>query len=539
MKFLHSRFVLFAVVCIAFFLRVYSVSTNPPGITWDEASIGYNAYTILRTAKDEHGRFLPLDTFPAFGDYKPPVPIYLTVPFVAVFGLSELAVRFPSVLAGVATVVLLYLVVVELFYSSKKAKTYGLVSAALLTITPWHIMLSRAGFEANIALMFMILGILLVLQVRKRPSLLYICWLPFVAGVYTFNSARYAGPLIALGVAVYIYKALRVHAKKFVIGVCIAGIALLPIVPHLLSKQSRLRFEEVSIFTDLRTVLTANSRRGVDDMTKFSGIVHNRRIGYAREYMIHFFDHFEPRFLFIRGDGNPKFSIQDTGQLLIVSAPFLVLGIFTLFSQYPAIGWLLLWWLLVSIAPAAVARETPHALRTENALPVWLIFTAFGIVSSITYQVSRKKQIFLGAFYILLFTCNFFYFWHNLMVHYPKEYSGEWQYGYKNAIQLAIDVRDQYDTIVLTESIGRPYIYALFYEQYDPEKFWKTRDASFDAAGFYNVYGFDKFQFTQLGVGTYPGKVLYILSPKDVPKDAHIVETIKLLNGDPVLVAFD
>ncbi len=539
MKPWHQKIALFALVCIAFFLRVYHVSTNPPSISWDEASIGYNAYSILKTGKDEHGKFLPLDTFAAFGDYKPPVPIYLTVPFVAIFGLTELAVRLPSVIAGTLTVWIFYLFVLELLRKSKTVIPIAFVFAALLTISPWHIMLSRAGFEANIALLWMMLGAWLLLRAATKPTLLYICWLPFVAGIYTFNSARYAGPLIALGVAWLVRKELFKHSRVLIIGMLIAAVALLPIVPHLLSKQSRLRFEEVSIFTDLRTVLTANTRRQIDGFSSLSGILHNRRIGYAREYFIHFFDHFEPRFLFVHGDGNPKFSIQDTGQLLLVSAPFVIYGMFALFVAAPRIGWLLVWWLVASIAPAAVARETPHALRTENALPVWLLFTSYGVVTFLGTYTSRYKRQVMAIGIGILFLFNFFYFWHTLMAHYSKEFSGEWQYGYKTAVLLSKKLEKNYDTIVMTESIGRPYIYALFYGNIDPNQFWKTKDASFDAAGFYNVYGFDTFRFTRQGVAEYKGKVLYILAPKDVPANAHIVETIRLLNGNPVLVAFE
>src|SRR5260221_9154250 len=97
-------FFLLLIVGLAFTLRFYNVSDNPPALSWDEVSIGYNAYSILKTGKDEHGRFLPLDTFIAYGDYKPPLAIYLTVPFVAVFGLNELSVRLPSVLFGTMTV---------------------------------------------------------------------------------------------------------------------------------------------------------------------------------------------------------------------------------------------------------------------------------------------------------------------------------------------------------------------------------------------------------------------------------------------------
>jgi 4-amino-4-deoxy-L-arabinose transferase-like glycosyltransferase len=539
MKSWKTTLLLVVIIAIAFVLRGYRVSTNPPSISWDEASIGYNAYSILKTGKDEHGKFMPIDTFAAFGDYKPPVPIYLTVPFVALFGVSELAVRAPSVVAGTLSIWIIYLLVCELFVKSKQKTLLAFITAGLLAISPWHIMLSRAGFEANIALLWILLGAWLIRKAVTNPTLLYICWLPFVAGIYTFNSARYAGPLIAFGVAVSVYKQLLVHKRQLLLGMLISLVLLFPIVPHLLSKESRLRFNEVSIFTDLRTVLTANARQTQDGSGKLSVITHNRRIGYAREYFIHFFDHFEPRFLFVHGDGNPKFSIQDTGQLLVIGAPFLIYGMFAIFAESPAIGWLLIWWLVVSIAPAAVARETPHALRTENALPVWLIFTSYGIVSWIRNQVAKNIKLYLFIGICFLFIFNFYYFWHTLMAHYPKEYSGEWQYGYKNAILLAQKLEKEYDTIVLTESIGRPYIYALFYGNIDPVQFWKTKDASFDAAGFYNVYGFNSYRFTRQGVAEYKGKVLYILAPKDVPENAHVVETIRLLNGNPVLVAFD
>lgn len=539
MKSWKTTALLLCIVSIAFVIRAYHVSTNPPSISWDEASIGYNAYSILKTGKDEHGKFLPIDTFAAFGDYKPPVPIYLTVPFVALFGMTELAVRSPSVVAGALSIWMVYLLVCELFSASKQKRLLAFVTAGLLAISPWHIMLSRAGFEANIALLWILLGAWLIRKAASNPTLLYICWIPFVAGIYTFNSARYAGPLIALGVAVSVYRRLFAHKRQLFVGIVISCLLLLPIVPHLLSKESRLRFAEVSIFTDLRTVLTANSRSATDGSGKLSLVTHNRRIGYAREYLIHFFDHFEPRFLFVHGDGNPKFSIRDTGQLLIIGAPFLIYGLFAIFAEFPTVGWLLVWWLIVSVAPAAVARETPHALRVENALPVWLIFTSFGIVSWIRNQVAKNSKLYLFIGICVLFMLNFFYFWHTLMAHYPKEYSGEWQYGYKNAILLAQKLEKEYDTIVLTESIGRPYIYALFYGNIDPVQFWKTKDASFDAAGFYNVYGFNSYRFTRKGVAEYEGKVLYILAPKDVPANANIVETIRLLNGDPVLVAFD
>jgi len=74
-----KKVVLIAIILIASVLRLYKLSFTPPSLYWDEASLGYNAYSILKTAHDEHGRFLPLTNFAAFGDYKPPGYIYAAV----------------------------------------------------------------------------------------------------------------------------------------------------------------------------------------------------------------------------------------------------------------------------------------------------------------------------------------------------------------------------------------------------------------------------------------------------------------------------
>ncbi len=48
------------IVLLAGFLRFFDISKVPSSLTWDEASWGYNAYSIGRDGKDEFGRFLPV-----------------------------------------------------------------------------------------------------------------------------------------------------------------------------------------------------------------------------------------------------------------------------------------------------------------------------------------------------------------------------------------------------------------------------------------------------------------------------------------------
>lgn len=539
---MFSKWIIAGVIILgAFILRFYAIDRIPPSLSWDEVSIGYNAYSILKTGKDEHGKFLPIDAFAGYGDYKPPLAIYITVPFVALFGLTDFSVRAPSALFGALTVLLTYFLVRELF---KKNKVLPILSSALLAISPWHINLSRAGFEANIALFFVVLGTWLILKAREKPRLWTIAGIPYVLSMYTFNSSRYFVLIFGVGLLMYIWKSVRISWKQVAIGIAVAGIMVLPLIPHLLSKEARLRFVEVNIFTDGSVVQGANERIERENNTLFANIINNRRIGYARSYLLHFFDNLQPDFLFIKGDGNPKFSIQDVGQLYIMEAPLLVIGIFALLLADWKIGLLLVYWIIAAIIPAATARETPHALRILNSLPTWQIFIAFGIMTCVEKVKGWKNKIrILPTLFCLLliglYAFSVTYYLHNYYRHYPIEYSGEWQYGYREAIFASEKIKNNYERIVISETIGRPYMYTLFYTKTDPRELFQTKDATFDAAGFYHVYGFGKYRFG----GTLPTplapKTLYIWDAGLVPRDAHVIETIRLLNGNPVLVLFD
>src|SRR5688572_3781308 len=156
-----KNFFFFSFCCIiilAIFLRFYQLGSNPPSLDWDEASIGYNAYSILKTGADEYGNAFPL-SFRSFDDYKPPVYFYLTVPSIAVFGLTEFAVRFPAAVIGVVAVIALYFFVLEVLQRFDKPKRQGiaLTAAFFLAISPWHLQFSRAAFEGNLGMAFLIL----------------------------------------------------------------------------------------------------------------------------------------------------------------------------------------------------------------------------------------------------------------------------------------------------------------------------------------------------------------------------------------------
>src|SRR6185369_6445644 len=108
-----TKWLLGGILLLAFFLRVPFLDLYPIGFTPDEASFGYDAYSILHTGKDQWGHTLPL-VLESFGDFKAPLYTYIDIPFVAVLGLTKTAVRLPNALLGVVAVWVVYLLVNEL-----------------------------------------------------------------------------------------------------------------------------------------------------------------------------------------------------------------------------------------------------------------------------------------------------------------------------------------------------------------------------------------------------------------------------------------
>jgi len=94
------------ILLLAFLLRFWQIN-KIPSLNPDEAALGYNAYSLIRTGKDEHGASWPLH-FKSFGDYKPGGYVYLAIPFVKVLGLTPLAVRLPNLIFSVLTILVLY-----------------------------------------------------------------------------------------------------------------------------------------------------------------------------------------------------------------------------------------------------------------------------------------------------------------------------------------------------------------------------------------------------------------------------------------------
>jgi len=127
-------------------LRLWNLGSLPRGFFRDEAALGYNAFSIWTSGKDEFGATLPL-VFRSFEVFFLPLYVYITAPLVGFFGLSEFSSRLLSSLSGIASLFFVYLIGKKIW-----DKKTGIFALLVLAVSPWHIFYSRGAFEGNLAL---------------------------------------------------------------------------------------------------------------------------------------------------------------------------------------------------------------------------------------------------------------------------------------------------------------------------------------------------------------------------------------------------
>ena len=528
----RKLFKLVLILLLALSLRLFNFGKNPPSLSEDEASLGYNSYTILTAGKGEHGEVFPLDKFIAFGDYKPPGYIYAAVPSIAVFGLNEIGVRLPSLISGVLLSLVAYLLVIEMFGNPSIA----LLSAFLIAVSPWSIQFSRAAFESNLAALLNATAVLFFIKSRKKGFFLPLSVILFILAFYTFNANRIISPILLFTLELLFLKDFIKNIKWIIISVFIGIIMLLPSYSFLSSRESKVRFQEVSIFSyDIDKLKLSNERISTDGNSIIGKIFHNRRLVFSLDFLKHYTDNFDPKFLFLRGDGNQRLSVPGIGEMFVWEIIFYTIGIFYLLRNPNRNNLLLLLWFLIVPLPAGTAKETPHALRIASILPVPQIFSALGIwqVSLFIRKSYPRIKIYFPLLLLPVFIFNFYYYLHNYFVHYPVEFSRAWQYGYKEMTQKIKERENNYDHVLVSRSGGRSYIYFLFYNGYPVSDYLRNRIATRDWWGLWDVASFGKYYFDLKYRSELKGKILVAEGADELVSGEKVLDTISYPKGDP------
>ena len=394
--------------------------------------------------------------------------------------------------------------------------------------------MSRVAFEAHLAALFNLVAIVIFLKSLKVRWYLPLAVFFFGLSFYTFNANRIIAPLL-LGLMLVVYIKELWQSKLWLLVSAVVGLIMIwPSVGYLETRESRLRFQEVSIFTSLDVVKKSNDRIARSGNTWWAKLLFNRRIYFAEEFLIHYLDNFRGDFLFVVGDRNPRLATQDLGELYPYELPLLLAGIYFLLKR-PSRETALFWgWMLIAPIPAGMARETPHMLRIASIIPTWQILVGIGVVQGILWLKEQKAYLkwAVGVGYSILILGCLSYYFHNYWIHYPRDWSSEWQYGYKQLVEKVNRLEPNYDRIYITNDLGRPYIYFLLYNQIDPLVYIAERKAERDWYGFWTVFGFGKYDFS--GSQKETGRVLVVGGKDTFVHSGKKLDTVMAPDGSAI-----
>lgn len=213
-------FLAFALGC---FLRFYHLTTLPDGLNQDEASIGYEAFSLAFYGVDRYGNPFPVYPITWGSGGGSPLLIYLTALSFKLFGVSVFVLRGTVAFFGCLTLPLFYLLVKEAKSSLSglqssptglpssptglqssptglQSSPVGLLGMLLLAIAPWHILLTRWTLDYGLIPFTFGLAILVLMKAARRQSTgLYVLASALAAlNMYSYGSANIVIPVFLL-----------------------------------------------------------------------------------------------------------------------------------------------------------------------------------------------------------------------------------------------------------------------------------------------------------------------------------------------------
>ncbi|MFN2451509.1 MAG: hypothetical protein ABR541_04070 [Candidatus Dormibacteria bacterium] len=472
-------------------LHLVGLGSAPPGLYNDEASIGYNAWSIAHTGLDEHGAHLPL-FFQAFGEYKSPVYIYSLAPLTWVGTLSPALVRLPAALSGIAIALLAGWLALRCT-RSRAATALTVLSAGL---EPWLWSDSRVAFEPiEMVLLLLLAVVLLARQPSPRGIDFALAGGAIALSAYTYSSARLFGALFAAAVlSVHYAGGRRRRTPGWWLLIPGVGAGYLGLLVYERAHPGTLlaRYSAISIGSDGAGGLVLLGR-------------------FASNYL----EYVGPSFLFTHGDANPRHNSGFGGMLSVAILPVLLLGLVALARRRrERFARLVLLGLVLAPVPAALTAEgTPHGLRATTMLPFLIVAIAVGW-AEVARLLAGHRGLAVAAGLLVLSGYGS-YLWD-----YTAEYPGRsvlaWDTGEARAIADAHRLAGGHRVLVST-TLDQAYIQALFVLRPSP--------AGYNRSGL-GVAGVQLASGQDVGGLARSGDTL-VLAPSDpVPSGARLVEQL-------------
>lgn len=510
------------VTLLAASTRFLDLGVSPSGFYSDEGLYGYEAYSLLKTGKDQFGNAWPL-SIAGFGDFRPALYIYTTIPFIAVFGLTEFAVRAPSAFFSFLTVIVTYLFV----HSVTKNRKIALLSMLIISISPLAVYFGRMAHETNLMTLLIITGLYILWKGQGSLKSTIIKIVFFALSFYTYHTARVFVPLYLLVTIVIFRKSVLKHKKQFLFGIAFFFILLIPLGLEILNGEALSRVKSVGFWNDPGIIASINEKRRVAQLAGENPIVtkltNNKLVVLPQVFMHNFLSHFSADFLLLKGDPNGIYNTPNVGILTWIEPVAILLGFVGLWLRSRKIFYWILAALLIGIIPDSLTRVAPSSARIHVILP--FLALAFGVGMYDFNKQSKKSR----TLFLIPLTCFVFWFWHNYLTLLPIKNARAWQIGVSKMVIKTQEYAPQYEKIWMSRECWG-WIHVVFHTKYDPKKFqMEAKPSQKNDLGFWWVSDFDKYHLEWFPENYSFNDVhtLYVGIPSEFPENKKPLEIIR------------
>ncbi|HEX7017957.1 MAG TPA: phospholipid carrier-dependent glycosyltransferase [Patescibacteria group bacterium] len=486
-----------------FFLRTYRLDSLPSEMHRDEVSIGYNAYSILKTGKDEYGVPWPL-VYESFGDYKLPGMLYSVVLSQKFLGLNTLAVRFPTALVASLLIPVSYFLAQELWADKRRS----LLVSAMVTFAQWHTFLARTTYEPMMALTLFVTAVTLLLKARKSPLWFIPSFFFFGFSFLTYNVPLLIAPLIVGGVIVIFRKGFMSHPRW--LGSFLIALTLLCGGIYVLTSSATGGKLKTTIFAYQKT---QNQARLFSEGMMLGGVPFkvtqlfvSPTIFIAQSLVKNYLAAFDPGYLFFDGGSNPWHSLGaiGIGNFNVFTLPLLLLTGYLLSRRKVTLDngtRFVLFYLLISPLPDAMTIDAPVTNRLLDFHFALLLLASIG--GWWLLERSRFSRISRAASLVLIGSMVGYYllFWSRYVTLHPKTLNSLWYEGISQTAQMTAALRPEVDRIYIDlnhiDAHQLTHLYFAFYSAYDPAAYHRHAEYSLDGQ-FSTTLSFEPYYFVDV-----------------------------------------
>lgn len=438
----------FLILFIGCFVRLFLLGKHPVGFNQDEASIGYETYSLITNGIDRHGMSYPVN-FISWGNGQNVLYAYLSYPIIKILGLSVLSTRLLMSLIGCLTLLVIYIFAKKAFN-----KKESLIFLFIFAIIPWHILKSRWALESNLFPDLLIYSLVLIYFGLKNKKKIYFIISSIILGIstYSYGTSYLFIPLFLIILYSYLIKKKKLTIKESIIYFSITGLVSLPMIIYVIINF--LDLDTINIFGITIPKMLGNR---MQNDTLLGGNILYSLLDNIMKFLV---------ITLLQQDATIYNSIDYFGLYYYFSLPIIIYGVYKGIKDKKNIYLKII--NIVFIASIPTCLFMPPNINRSNIIWIPIIFyLCFGMI--ILFKNYKKISNILLILYLISFSLFEIYYYTG----YKKEVVEYSYYGLEESIKLANEI--DYEDLYIADTINQPYIFHLFFNKIDSKYYKENR----------------------------------------------------------------